>query len=91
VRGSPPAVSNYFKHCPLPRSAKDTVIESEVFGHAVLRLVAAKCCKCTTNHIRIKFYSVNLPISTHYKDVKGDTKCQNGWFRVVRVTQAHWK
>jgi len=42
---------------------------------------------------------VNLPtkfkvsISTHYEDIKGDTKCRKrgGGFVVVRVIQSHWK
>jgi len=31
-----------------------------------------------------------LPISTHYEDIKGDTKIvKMVWFGVVRVTQSH--
>jgi len=33
-----------------------------------------------------------MSISTHYEDMKDDTKCPKmGWFGVVSVTQGHWK
>jgi len=37
--------------------------------------------------------STNLEMynSTHYEDMKGDTKCRKwGGFGVVRVTKGHW-
>jgi len=36
-------------------------------------------------------YQIEVFISTHYKDITGDTKCQNGMVWVVRLTQGHWK
>jgi len=29
--------------------------------------------------------------TTQHKDMKGDTKCQNGWFGVAKVTRSHWE
>ena len=49
-------------------------------------------------HPRLAIATDNLPtkfevfISTHYEDMKGDTKCRKlGDLGVVRVTQGHWK
>ena len=41
-----------------------------------------------TVSLLIKF---EVSVSTHDKDIKGNTECRNGWFGVVRVTQGHWK
>jgi len=32
-----------------------------------------------------------VPVSTHYEDMKGDTKCRNGVAWGSQVTQGHWK
>ena len=42
---------------------------------------------CYTINLATKF---EVSISTHYEDMKGDTKCQKwGGLWVVRVTQGH--
>jgi len=51
-----------------------------------------------TYHPRLAIATDNLPtkfevsISTHYEDMKDDTKCRKwGGLGIVSVTQGHWK
>jgi len=45
-----------------------------------------------SNYYRQSTYQIKVSISTHYEDMKGDTKCRKwGGLGVVSVTQGHWK